>query len=233
MDLEQKLAIARERLDAAVKALAPKHMGGEWEAYRAAQTALLTAERELAASRNEEHAVPLEFPAPWDTGAPLPQLLVNDHRAFLIFLRRAVEPKPNGPATTAPGAAAVEPPTIAPGAPSNEPAIQPVAVVEFKRCMSAKLGSPNDEVFHNHPLSGKGLESYTAQLVRNSRWLAELQKVNSVHAGYCHHAWSKLNHYVFWFHDTTFECIAESFAVELRDAAIPELLAETCRRLVA
>lgn len=77
------------------------------------------------------------------------------------------------------------------------------------RHVSAKLGSPNDEVFHGHPLAGKGLEGYTAQLVRNSRWLSELQQINSVHAGYRPEAWQKRNHYVFWFHDTTFECIAE------------------------
>jgi hypothetical protein len=98
--------------------------------------------------------------------------------------------------------------------------------------MSAKLGSPKDEVFHGHPLAGRGLESYTAQLVRNSRWLAELQKINSVHAGYRPDAWQQRNHYVFWFHDTTFECIAESYAVELHDRSMPDLLVEACRRLV-
>ena len=31
-----------------------------------------TAERALAAARNEAHAVPPEFPVQWDVGAPLP-----------------------------------------------------------------------------------------------------------------------------------------------------------------
>jgi hypothetical protein len=218
MDLEQELAAARARRDAAMQALARKHEGGEWEEYRAAQAALLAAERALAASRNEEHAVPLEFPVRWDIGAPLPQLLVNDYRAFLLFYVKTVDPSWDGTYVTVKD----------PGSGQSEP----LALVELKRCIAAKLGSPNDEVFHGHPLAGKGLESYTAQLVRGSRWISEIQKINSVHAGYRPDAWQKYNHYVFWFHDTTFECIAESFAVELRDCSMAELLAEACSRLV-
>lgn len=218
MDLEQQLAAARERVDAAVKALAPKHSGGEWEEYQEATAALLAAERALAAFKNEEHAVPLEFPVQWDTGAPLPQLLVNDHRAFLIFLVKIVDSNWDGTYVTIKN-------------PGNQQR-ESLALVEFSRCISAKLGSPNEEVFHGHPLAGKGLEGCTAQLVQNSRWLAELQKINSVHACYRPDAWQQRNHYVFWFHDTTFECIAESYAVELHDRSMPDLLVEACRRLV-
>jgi hypothetical protein len=218
MDLEQQLAAARERLDAAAKALAPKHGGGEWEEYQNATAALLAAERALAAFKNEEHAVPLEFPVQWNTGAPLPQLLVNNHRAFLIFLVRIIDPNWDGSYVTIKN----------PGSQQRES----LALVEFRRCISAKLGSPNDEVFHGHPLAGKGLEYYTAQLVQNSRWIAELQKINSVHACYRPEAWQQANHYVFWFHDNTFECIAESYAVELHDRSMPDLLVEVCRRLV-
>jgi hypothetical protein len=218
MELEAQLAAARERLNAAVKALAPKHTGGEWEEYRAAAAALLAAERVLAASRNEEHAVPLAFPVQWDVGAPLPHLLKNDQRAFLMFLVKSVDPNWDGTYATVKD----------PGSQEKES----LALVEFKHCIAAKLGSPNDEVFHGHPLAGKGLDGYTAQLVRNSRWLAELQKINSVHAGYRPDAWQQRNHYIFWFHDSTFECIAESYAVELYDCSILELLVEACRRLV-
>jgi hypothetical protein len=62
MDLEQRLAAARARRDAALKTLAPKHRGGEVEEFRSAQQALLAVEREIAASKNEEHAVPLPEP---------------------------------------------------------------------------------------------------------------------------------------------------------------------------
>ena len=63
--------------------------------------------------------------------------------------------------------------------------------------------------------------------------LAEIEETNSVHPRYRPDAWQHSNHYIFWFHDTTFECIAESFSVELHDCSVVELLAEACRRLVS
>lgn len=218
MDLEQRLAAARARQDAASKALASRHRGGEWAEWRAAEQALLAVERELAASRNEEHAVPIDFPVQWDVGAPLPQLLVNDFRALLLFRVKGPDPNWDGSYATVKGP------------PSEQ--TESLALVEFKGCTSAKLGSPNDEALDGHPLAGKGLEAYTAQLVKRSRWLAELQKINSVHSNYRRDAWQHRNHYVLWFHDKTFECIAEGFTVELHDCSMSELLAKACRRLV-
>lgn len=218
MDLEQRLAAARTRRDAALKALGPRHRGGEWEEYRSAKEALLAVERELAASRNEEHAVPLEFPVKWNIGAPLPQLLVNDVRALLMFLLKVPDPHWDGSYANV-----------------KDPAsghLESLALVEFKHCIAAKLGSPNDEVFAGHPLAGRGMDPYSAQLVKSSRWLAELERINSVHRGYRPEAWRPLNHYLFWFHDTTFECIAEGFTVELHDCSMKELLSEACRRLL-
>jgi hypothetical protein len=219
MDLEQRLAAAKARLNAALKALAPKHGGGEWEEYRSAQESLLALEREVAGANNEEYAVPLEFPVQWNTGAPLPQLLVNDYRALLMFLVNVPDPNWDGSYATVKD-------------PASEQSAS-LALVEFKRCLSAKLGSPNDEVFAGHPLHGKGLRPYSAQLVKNSRWLAELQQINSVHSCYRPDAWQHRNHYVFWFHDTTFECIAEGFEVELHECSMAELLSKASRRLIA
>lgn len=218
MDLDQRLAAARARLDAARKALAPKHQGGEWEEYRSAETALLVLEREVAASKNEEYAVTLDFPVRWDTGAPLPQLLVNDQRALLLFYVKVPDPSWDGTYATIKDPASAQ--------------RESLALVAFKRCHAAKLGAPNDEVFHGHPLAGKGLEAYRAQQVMSSRWIAELQRINSVHRGYRPETWGACNHYIFWFHDTTFECIAEGFEVELHACSMSELLATASRRLI-
>lgn len=219
MDLEEQLAAAKARFQRACDALAPAHRGGEWEEYHAAHDALLTAERALAAARHEQHAVPLDFPVCWDMGAPMPQLIANDHRTFLIFLVRTVDPTWDGRSVTVMDPASAH--------------AEQLALVEFHWCTSARLGAPNDEVFHGHPLEGKGLDGYTAQLVRNSHWVAELERINSVHSSYRAESWSTRNHYIFWFHDSTFECIAESFTVELHTCSFSELLAEACRRLVA
>src|SRR5690348_16951769 len=95
-DLQTALKAAQIRLKRAVQALARKHKGGELEEFTAAQEALLETERALAAAQNEPHAVPIEFPVQWDTGAPLPYLLRNDHRTFLVFFLRDADPAWDG-----------------------------------------------------------------------------------------------------------------------------------------
>lgn len=216
-EIEKRLQDARARLGRASKTLAPRHKGGEWEEFIAADEAVLTLERELAAAKGEEHSVPLDFPVRWDTGAPLPHLIRNDHKTFLTFSARVPDTDWAGHPVTSKN----------PG----DRSVESLALVEFFRCLSAKLGSPNDEVLEGHPLSGKGLNGYTAQRVVNSRWLAEIEAVNRVHRGYDPTLWRTLNHYIFWFHDTTFECVAKSFTVEVYQESLADLLARVCKRL--
>jgi hypothetical protein len=217
--IEERLSAARNRLEAAAQALGLTNRDGEREAYWAAHEAVLQLEREVSAAKGEEHAVPLDLRVNWDAGAPRPHLLRNDYRCFLTFHVREHDP----------GWGLGDVTLKDPGSGGKES----LALVEFSRCMSAKLGSPNDEVFDGHPLSGKGLDAYTAQRVVNSRWLVELEAVNSVHRCYDPAWWRRLNHYVIWFHDTTFECVAESFKVELYRESMADLLARVCGRLLA
>lgn len=179
-----------------------------WTLYRDALNQMLNIEREIAQKNGEPFAIPLEFPVKWDVGAPLPHVLQNEYRTFLIFYSE--EPKST----------------------EDQNSDLKIAVVEFTRCLSAKLGAPNDEVLEGHPLHGKGLEVYTAQIVQNSPWLAELQQINSVHYFYQPDAWLNYQHYVLWFHDTTFECIAESFTVELFHDSLGSVIRQTCERLL-
>lgn len=217
MTPEERLAAAIARRDAAREALSPKQQDA-WNEYQAAERDLLVAEREAAAANGDEYAAPLDFPVRWDIGAPLPQLLVNDYRALLLFCIRVGDPAWDGTTVTVKDAAS--------------PRREPLALVEFQRCIAAKLGAPNDEVFDGHPLSGKGLEPYRAQTVESSRWLAELRAINRVHRGYRDDAWQRYHHYIFWFHDTTFECIAEGFTLAQHTCSMSDLLALAARRLV-
>lgn len=182
-DLDHRLTIARERLGRAIAAMAPKHKGGEWEEYRAAEQEVLGLERKLAAAKGDEYAETLEFPARWDVGAPMPHFMKNDHRALLAFLLSEPDPNWDGTYVTVKG-------------PSDE-GPEPLGLVEFNRCISAKLGAPNDEVFEGRPLNGKGLEAYGAQRVINSRWLKEVEKINSVHHMYRPESWRDLHHFIF------------------------------------
>ncbi|HBI42878.1 MAG TPA: hypothetical protein DDY78_08470 [Planctomycetales bacterium] len=218
-DLERRLRIAGERLKRAAAAMAPKHKGGEWEEYRAAHQEVLLLERQLAAANREEYAESCGFPLTWDAGAPMPHLMVNDNRALLAFLLNEPDPAWDGSYVTVKSASDEGPDLL--------------ALVEFEHCGSAKLGSPNDEVFEGHPLNGKGLEAYGAQRVVNSRWLKEIEAINSVHRMYRPERWNDLHHFIFWFHDSTFECIARSYKVETYRTRMKELLGLMVERLIS
>jgi hypothetical protein len=81
-------------------------------------------------------------------------------------------------------------------------------------------------------LHGKGGGCYEAQRVVNSRWLAELEAINRVHHYYRSEYWRDLHHYIFWFHDSTFECIAKSYRVEVFQEPWNEMFKRMVQRLV-
>jgi hypothetical protein len=209
-DLERQLKAANERWQQTLKRLQFKHQRKDRDVHLACGKEVLRLERLLAAAKGDEYAEPIEFPVRWDTGAPLPHLLVNDDRALLAFLLSEPDPAWDGTSVR----------MVSPA--RNDP--EPLALVTFEFCASAKLGSPNDEVFGGHPLWGKGLEHYAAQRVVNSRWLKEVETINSVHPHYSHSRWTDLQHFIFGFHDSTFECLAKAFKVEVHRMAMRDLL---------
>jgi hypothetical protein len=155
----------------------------------------------------EEYAETIDFPVKWDSGAPMPHLVANGYRTFLLFYLKDNDPNGVGP--------------------------EFIALVQFHSCISAKLGTPNEDVLHSHPLFEKGLKPYTAQIIRNSKWREELESINQAHSDYNSEFWRSLNHYVFWFHDETFECIAKSYEVELFQKSIEEVFGEAAKRILA
>jgi hypothetical protein len=215
-DLEIVLRDARERQRRAIEALAPKHRGGEVEEFESAHAAVRDAERALAAAKGEQYVVEIPFPVKWDTGAPLPHLLQSDDRTFLMFRLRNIDPNWDG--------------TYVHVRHAGSPEMEKLGVVEFERCICTKMGTPNDEVLRGHPLDGKGLVGYRAQRVENSNWLKELEAINAVHNYYKPDGWRTLKHYILPFHDSTFECVAKDFRVEVRETTFRELLAELCQR---
>ena len=190
----------------------------EWLKRRRPLEERLDLQRRRARARADQYAEPLDFPVQWDCGSPMPHLIVNDCRALLSFL--IAEPSPNRSGST-------------PAGRDWPDGVEPMALVEFERCQSAKLGAPNDEVFSGHPLSGKGLKPYAAQRVVNSIWLKELETINRVHSRYNPAHWRHLNHYIFWFKDSTFECIAESFKIETYRESMKAMLARIIERAVS
>jgi hypothetical protein len=141
---------------------------GETAAERqAVHEDLLEAERDLAAARGEQYARVIDIDPLWDNGAPLPHLISNGSRAFVVC--RASDPDPDWDGTCA---TMVSPSDAGPS---------PFVVIELRGCAEIRLGGPNDEALNGHPLYSKGLVHYRAHEVFNSAWIETAIRVNSAH----------------------------------------------------
>ncbi len=215
-DLGRELAEAREELRQATRAPAPKHKGGEVARFKAARDRCSELERALARSLGDEYAVPIEWPHPWDPGAPLPHVLPSGHVTVLLYL--VSEPDPNWDGTYV---NVVDPSEL-----------QLLAIAQFERCVIHKFGGPNDEVLSGHPLSEKGLTPYAAHTIENSSWIEEQRAINSVHSQYAPERWTGYKHYMLLFHDEMFECIATGVACDRVQGTFADGLGRCVERLL-
>ena len=150
-----------------------------------------------------------------DIGAPLPHLVCDEGHVVLAYLASEPYAAWDGRGVTVVG-------------PQTEG--DSVVVVRFRWPYAHMFGPPNDEAFEGHPLAARGLEPYDVYEVRRSSWLRRLERMNAVH--WNHHPERFLahrRHFVFAFHDATFECIAEGFTFEVARGSvrsvIPRMLA--------
>ena len=178
-ELRVALAAARDEVESACAALAPKHVGGESERFNRATDRYHSLQRDLARALGEECAVPVEWSAPWCVGAPLPFVIASGSRLFIVYCLRE----------------------------------SGLAIVQFHRCLIHKFGAPNDEARSGHPLSTRGLGGYSAHTVERSSWIAEQERINSVHRNHRPESFTELTHYVLPFHDETFECLAKGHTI--------------------
>lgn len=102
-----------------------------------------------------------------------------------------------------------------------------IAIVTFEYT-AYFFGPPNDEAFLGHPLANRGLHSYSVSRVEHSSWIRKLERMNSVHPRHRPERFWQLQHLVFAFHDSIFECVCRSFEISrlrgsIRDA-LPQMM---------
>jgi hypothetical protein len=102
--------------------------------------------------------------------------------------------------------------------PSQSPAFRGVAAHMF--------GPPNDEAFRGHPLAARGLHPYGVFRIENSSWIRKLERMNSVHRQHRPERYRELQHLVFAFHDSTFECVCRTFTVTQTSGSITGIVPE-------
>jgi hypothetical protein len=125
-----------------------------------------------------------DLPQP-DVGAPEPIVVADEHRVLLAYRLSEQSERDFG-----------------------DP--ERWAIIEIKGCWAHFFGPPNDEALHGHPLYARGLTPYGVFKVRDSSWIRLMERRNRVHDRHDSSRYAKLSHLIFTFHDSTFECVAES-----------------------
>jgi hypothetical protein len=97
------------------------------------------------------------------------------------------------------------------------------ALVAFRHCRIYIQAEISDATIDGHPLYHRGLESYRAFEVLHSSWIRQLEHFQATEASPQPQWYARLRHFIFAFHDSLFECVAEGFAVEVHQASIRSL----------
>lgn len=150
-----------------------------------------------------------------EIGAPLPTLICDEGHLLLAYLTPVRVPAWDG----------TNPTMVSPESKGL------VACVRFTWPLAHMFGPPNDEAFSGHPLAERGLHPYAVFEVQNSSWIRNLERMNSVHPSHNRAIFEGRRHLVFAFHDSTFECIADGFEVEVLRGSMRSTLSHMARLL--
>lgn len=149
-------------------------------------------------------------------GAPCPFVMSDEHTLLLAYIVERVDPGWDGTTVR----------LVGPETPGET-----IALLRFIRHSAVMFGPPNDEAFSGHPLSARGLSPYSAVEVRHSSWVRRLERMNAVHPQHKPESFARYRHFIFAFHDSTFECVARDFTVTLYEGTMASLLPEMGRLL--
>lgn len=165
----------------------------------------------------KDQVVELEDVPQSSIGAPIPVLISEEGKVVLAFYLKNTPVGWDGT-------------TIRVVSSDSE---EPLAIVEFTSCYAHMFGPPNDEAFDGHPLASRGLQPYGAYEVLNSSWLRHLEQMNTVHEHHEPDRFWKRHHYIFAFHDSTFECVADGYEITETYGSMESTLPLMARRLWA
>lgn len=172
--------------------------------------------RKVSLLQGEETAILLDWPYPWDTGAPIPHVIADGHVVYLIY-RLRTPPDPNWDGSTVRCISGKE--------------VDPIAVVKFN-CYSHRFGGEyGEDCIHVHSLETHGLGLYDAHEIVNSRWIKEVNNILEK-SKLTFSSFVGLKHYFFSFHDDFFECLALDYSVEVvTDKPFCDVVIDTTKKL--
>lgn len=199
---ESQVAVAEQRLRDALQARAAALKAGRVEV--ALFEGVAEAQRALAAAKGEEYAIPVDVGFVPEAAVSGAVLLQTEDAAFITF--SAMRKTTDGRLESAGR-----------------------ALVELEDCEITKFGYPNDEARSGHLLAERGMDTYGVFEVVGSRWVAANTEQNR--KVFPNTPDSALRHFVFTFHDSTFECVARGLRPTLTtkplDGVLSGLIATT------
>jgi len=104
------------------------------------------------------------------------------------------------------------------------------AIVEFRRCLVSRFGYPNDEARWGIP-QYKDV-SYGIYEVKDSTWIKEVVRLNRHRFPETKDDYVR-RHFLFAFHDDTFECLADDLTLEVVNEPYPVIFERIRRRALA
>ena len=140
-----------------------------------------------------------------EPGAPCPKVFAEENQLVLSYWGRDEPPYP--------------------------PTTAPLAVVRVRRPYFHMFGPPNDEALTGHPLADRGLYSYRIFRVDKSSLVRSMERMNSIHRHHNPAKFDAMTHYIFTFHDSTFECVAESLEAMIEQVGLNEEYTRTLEYL--
>ncbi|MBP7884902.1 hypothetical protein KAZ93_01815 [Patescibacteria group bacterium] len=85
-----------------------------------------------------------------------------------------------------------------------------VCQITFDHCFEFTMGMPDENLVSEHPLGSKGLRAYGFHLIEESSWIKEIEDRYHIISEFSRDG-RKYDHYIFIFHDRSFECIASGY----------------------
>jgi len=148
-------------------------------------------------------------------GAPCPVIYATEHEFYVTYYLQSYDPAWDGTYVR-----------IVDENSTTEPSI----IVEFKMVLAHYFGMPNDEALSGHPLYTLGLKPYSYFEVLNSLWIDKHEKMNRVHPSHKKELYEDYRHFIFTFHDTTLEVIAEDFSYKVTNKSLLENIESIIRK---
>jgi len=168
----------------------------------AAYDRLAEAQRALAAAKGDEYAVPFDLGFIPEAAVSGAVLIQTEYQCFLTF--NAIQVLADGKGESA-----------------------GTGIVECLRCSNTRFGYPNDEARPGHPLYKRGLSTYGVFEIKNSSWIRQMTEQNRVR--FPNTRDSTQRHFIFCFHDSTFECVVDELSGTLSDETYQQLFERLTR----